>query len=211
MGVGILDPNEPRDDFKLVYRAETKLNPPKQRTMGEKRKKREPLAVPAPHVISVGDIVVSRAYQSGGAYHHLFTGVGDVKAITVEQRRSFSDGKVRDYQRVTVIVEGRRFDVLAEMLQYVGTPPVQVAPVVKPAPMPEKVEVIDLYPLLLAPPQIAGYLPARTKDNERTVYAIEAQLARQRVRGTSDLPMVDIGKRGQWVKIDGEVVKVRMG
>jgi hypothetical protein len=210
MATGVLDPNEPRDDFKLVYRAETKLNPPKQRTTGEKRKKREPLAVPAPHIISVGDMVVSRAYQSGGVYHHLFTGVGDVKAITVEQRRSFSDGKVRDYQRVTVIVEGRRFDVLAEMLQYVGTPPVpQPEPVTKPHPLPLAIIMVNVKRgkevNTVTPPVIR--LRALTDSGE----ALAAAEARQRVRGTSDLPPVDIGKRGQWVKIDGEVVKVRMG
>jgi hypothetical protein len=56
--------------------------------------------------------------------------------------------------------------VFAEFVQVVE----DVAPVVKPAPMPEKVQVIDLYPLLLAPPQIAGYLPARTKDNAATTF-----------------------------------------
>jgi hypothetical protein len=180
MGVGILDPNEPRDDFKLVYRAETKLNPPAQRK-ATTRKNRAPVVVPTPHPIAVGDVVISRDYMSAGSYRKLFAGTGIIRAITNEQRRTFS-GKAYQVRRMTVMMDGRRVDVLESMLQFVSSanPVAYHNPAdsggtiselnVKPAPMPEKVQVIDLYPLLLAPPQIAGYLPARTKDNAATTF-----------------------------------------
>jgi hypothetical protein len=229
MATGVLDPNEPRDDFKLVHRVNTKLNPPAQRK-ATTRKTRVPVVVPAPHPIQLGDMVISRDYMSAGSYRKLFAGAGIVRAITTENRRDFN-GKAYTVKRMTVIVEGRRVDVLESMLQYAGTPAPEVAPV-KLSPLPAKVEIITLdVPLLpdggeaarreklarrwnrlacqykVAQSGAVIRLRALTDSGE----ALAAAEARQRVRGTSDLPPVDIGKRGQWVKIDGEVVKVRMG
>lgn len=203
MAVGILNPDEPRDDFKLVYRADTKLNPPTQRKAEPKRRKRAAITIPTDHPISMGDMVIARDYLSGGSYRKQFTGTGIVKAISREIRKDFNTGKRHLYNRMTVIVEGRRFDVLEGCLQYVGTPAPQPAPVVTPSPLPEKVEVIELYPLLLAPPQIAGYLPARIEDNWDTVAAVN-----RTVRHGGTAVVVNVGKRKFWVRNpDGTIEK----
>lgn len=120
------------------------------------------------HIISIGDMVTARGYTSAGKTCYQFAGIGIVKAVVTENRRSFRDGKVHEHKRVTVMVDSKRYDVLATMI----APAYAVEPA-KLSPLPERVVVLDVEPLLL--PSVTATTFAR---RQRKVQQLTRQFAK---------------------------------